>query len=400
MGQDEKKRRNADEGYKKSKSQWFFLIPLVLVCVMIVILLLPREEENLSYLSAEHSVPTLSPAETERDLAWKQLGDVDKQVVETLGDRVIAVPKGDGVQVSVAEDDYVNCRICIQVEGLSGEMIQAETLQGVYGDSYVRGFEAMKSYDGQSIFESCDITYADAEDGTKTATLWFRESTVYECRISQDEYHFYLDWYRPKELYDKIIVLDAGHGGEDLGAVASDNKTYEKNVVLSYLLGVKELADAQDEIKFYYTRVEDKNCSTDYSMGLQLRTDLVEHVEADLFLSLHLNSHESQNFHGTEMYYNETQDSWDTFNSKAFAEIVMENVTGALGLSNNGYREAATTLSIVKYSTAPVVLAELGYISNSDDLQVLLNEEKKAATEAALMAAIQEAFRVIDEEKR
>ncbi len=398
MGQDEKIRQEADDGYRRSKTQWFFLIPLVFVCMMVVVLLLPRDEENLSYLLAEHSVPTLTPGETKRDLAWQQLGMVDKQVVATLGQRVIALPKDADTQVSVVEDDYVNCKVCVRVEGLSGETIQKENLQGVYGESYVLGFDMMKSYAGQDVFNNCEITYEDTEEGTKTATIWFEESTVYECRIAQDAHYFYLDWYRPKELYDKIVVLDAGHGGDDWGAVASDGKTYEKDVVLSYLLGVKALADAQDEIKFYYTRVEDKNCSKDYSMGLQLRTDLVAHVEADLFLSLHLNAHESQNFHGTEMYYNETQDNWDTFHSKAFAELVMEHVTGALGLSNNGYLEAATTLSIVKYSTAPVVLAELGYISNSEDLQVLLDPEKKVATEAALLAAIQEAFRVIDEE--
>ncbi len=380
--------------------QWLFVIPIAVVLVMIVLLLLPRGEEDLKYLSAEHQVVTPVPTKTPRELAWQQFANADKTVVDKLGSRVLAFSKQSGMQVSVIEDDYVHRKVCVQVSGVSGETIRVESLKGVFGDSYVEGLNAINAAAGASLFDNCTVSYVDADNGTKTAIIWFEEATVYECRVAEDSNYYYLDWYRPKELYDKIVVVDAGHGGEDLGAVAPGGKTYEKNVTLSYLLGIKALADEQQEIKFYYTRTTDANCSTDYSEGLELRTDLVTNVDADLFLSIHLNSNENKRYHGTEMYYNETQDSWPGFNSRAFAEILMENVTKTLGTVENGYGAAATTLSMVKYVDVPVTLAELCYISNEGDRELILDESRKRATEEALFASIQEAFRIMESEKQ
>lgn len=383
----------------KQRVQWLFIIPIAVVLVMIVILLLPRGKENLKYLSAEHQVVTPIPTKSPRELAWQQIVNADKSVVATLGSRVLAFSKQNGMQISVVEDDYVHRKVCVQITGLSGETISTDSLKGVFGDSYAEGFDAIKATAVGSMYEDCAVSYEDAENGTKTATIWFEQASVYECRVAQDSNYYYLDWYRPKELYDKIVVVDAGHGGEDLGAVVSGTKTYEKNVTLSYLLGIKALADEQQEIKFYYTRTTDANCSTDYGESLELRTDLVANVDADLFLSIHLNSNENKSYHGTEMYYNETQDSWTGFNSRAFAEILMENVTKALGTVDNGYGAAATTLSMVKYVDVPVTLAELCYISNEGDRGLVLDESKKRATEEALFASIQEAFRIMESEK-
>ncbi len=398
-----RERRNEEQEEQKSGKkigvQWLFLIPLVFVCVMIVMLLLPREDKNLSYLSAEHSVQNAAPTSDPRKEAWANIAGVSEGMYTTLGERVIVLPKSIGTEVTVWKDDYVRRQVHICITGYTGEEFSVDALQGVYGDEYKQGLEALKMNGSEAVLEGCSVQ-TDEKDGVKTLTLMFEESTVYECRIQSDQNYYFLSWYRPAELYDKIVVLDAGHGGEDLGAVAPGGKVYEKNVVLTYLLGIKELADAQDEIKFYYTRTEDKNCSEDYSEGLTLRTDLVANVEADLFLSLHLNSNESKNFHGTEMYYNGKQDSWETFHSKQFAEILMEKVTEALGLHNNGYVEASETLSMVKYSTAPVTLAELGYISNADDFAVLMDEERQAAVEKALFEAIQEAFVRMDAEAK
>ncbi len=380
--------------------QWMFIIPIAVVLVMIVILLLPRGEEDLKYLSAEHQVVTPAPTKTPRELAWQQFANADKSVVANLGNRVLAFSKQSGMQLSVVEDDYVHRKVCVQISGLSGESISTDSFKGVFGESYVEGLDAINAAAGASLFENCTVSYVAADNGTKTAILWFEESTVYECRVAEDSSYYYLDWYRPKELYDKIVVVDAGHGGEDLGAVAPGGKTYEKSVTLSYLLGIKALADEQQEIKFYYTRTTDANCSTDYSESLELRTDLVANVDADLFLSIHLNSNERKSYHGTEMYYNETQDSWTGFNSRAFAEILMGNVTNALGTVENGYGAAATTLSMVKYVDVPVTLAELCYISNESDRALILDESRKRATEEALFASVQEAFRIMEAEKQ
>ncbi len=379
---------------KQGEIQWWYLLPLFLVCVVMILLVWPRED-NSAYLGAEHQVEGLLPTQSAKEQAWTQIENSDVSVTRQLGTRVLVLPKSEGMRVAVTEDDYVHRRVTITVTGLESESLKPESIRAVYGDTVLPGSEAFGDNPVEVVFDACEILYSDATDGTKTATLSFSERTVYECRVAEDDAYVYLDWYRPKELYDRIIVLDAGHGGADEGAIAKSG-LMEKDITLSYLLGIKALADKQSEIKFYYTRLEDKNCSEDYGEGLTLRTDLVANVQADIFISIHLNSHESNNFSGTEMFYNETQNDWPGFHSKALAELLMEKVTEALGTRNNGYGEAAETLSMVKYCEVPVTLIELGYLSNADDLTLITDKERKSATEQAIFEAIKEAFRRLD----
>ena len=57
-------------------------------------------------------------------------------------------------------------------------------------------------------------------------------------------------------MYDRILVIDAGHGGLDSGAVSKDGRIYEKNLNLGIILALKELLD-KENIKVYYTRIQD-----------------------------------------------------------------------------------------------------------------------------------------------
>ena len=66
---------------------------------------------------------------------------------------------------------------------------------------------------------------------------------------------------------------------------------------------LKKLLDAQEEIKVYYTRTEDRR------LTLNQRVNLANDLEADLFLSIHCNSNPSTSVHGTEVLFNEKQDS-------------------------------------------------------------------------------------------
>ena len=88
-----------------------------------------------------------------------------------------------------------------------------------------------------------------------------------------------------KGLKLKTVVLDAGHGGKDAGAVSFDRKTYEKNITLSIakLVGQKIQA-AYPDVKVVYTR------STDKYITLNDRAEIANNNNADLFISIHINS--------------------------------------------------------------------------------------------------------------
>lgn len=81
------------------------------------------------------------------------------------------------------------------------------------------------------------------------------------------------------------VVLDPGHGGKDPGCVSKDRKTYEKNLTLSIAktLGQKIKA-AYPEVKVYYTRTTDKY------LTLNERADIANRNNANLFISIHINS--------------------------------------------------------------------------------------------------------------
>ncbi len=83
----------------------------------------------------------------------------------------------------------------------------------------------------------------------------------------------------------KTVVIDAGHGGKDAGAVSPDRKTYEKNVTLAIarLLGQK-ISSAYPDVKVVYTRTTDKYVT------LNDRAEIANDSKADLFISIHINS--------------------------------------------------------------------------------------------------------------
>ena len=93
----------------------------------------------------------------------------------------------------------------------------------------------------------------------------------------------------------KIIVLDAGHGGQDLGAVGKNSK--EKDIVLAITLKVGEYIEQNmPEVQVIYTR------KTDVFIPLHERTNIANNNNADLFVSVHANSNPNTRPYGTETF--------------------------------------------------------------------------------------------------
>ena len=88
-----------------------------------------------------------------------------------------------------------------------------------------------------------------------------------------------------QELKLKTVVLDAGHGGNDSGAVSRDGKTKEKDLTLAITKRVGALIkEAYPDVKIVYTRPDDK------FVTLQDRADIANRNQANLFISIHINS--------------------------------------------------------------------------------------------------------------
>lgn len=162
------------------------------------------------------------------------------------------------------------------------------------------------------------------------------------------------------------IVLDAGHGGKDPGAIAIDN-TYEKNLTLATVKKTAELLK-KNGATIIMTREEDVDISLDK------RTEISNKSFADVFISFHYNSSIHSNNRGTQTYFFEHD------NNRALAEHLQSRMAEYLPLPNSGVKEA--DFRVLKNNQNPAALVELGFLSNQDDMNVIHGEEfqKNAAT--------------------
>ncbi len=159
----------------------------------------------------------------------------------------------------------------------------------------------------------------------------------------------------------KLIVIDAGHGGNDIGA--SRNGVSEKEIVLNIGKKIQEFNDVQDKFEVILTRDNDN-----YSQ-LSERTALINKLNPEMVISLHLNNspHQESERRGLEIYTQNTEAS-----QKLAQQISQKfNPCEVLGEKN---------LHILRESKAPAVLVELGFINNTKDREYLASEKGQKET--------------------
>ena len=213
-------------------------------------------------------------------------------------------------------------------------------------------------------------------------------------------------------LMSFTVVIDAGHGGNDAGAIGLVKGTQEKHLNLSV---AKQLAAkiraTYPEVKVVLTR------ETDVFMPLQQRADIVNKNHADLFISIHTNAAENRKACGAETFILGTDRMEDNLDvamrenavmkleadqtvyqgfdpnsiesyiifelmqnqymdrSLEFAELVQNQFVGTLQRANRGVRQAA--FWVLLKSACPSVLVEMGFVSNAEEEKWLASEEGK-----------------------
>ena len=201
------------------------------------------------------------------------------------------------------------------------------------------------------------------------------------------------------------VVLDAGHGGKDPGAVGKFSQ--EKDLNLSLVLKVGALLKEQyPDLNIVYTR------STDVFIPLQTRADIANKNNADLFISIHTNASENKNSKGVETFILGTEkaeknldvamrenavmklesdykttyqgfdpnsiDSYIMFElmqnnfmdqSLQFATQVQKHFVGHLNRSDRGVQQAS--FWVLLKTACPAILFEMGFISNAEEEKFL-----------------------------
>ncbi len=157
-----------------------------------------------------------------------------------------------------------------------------------------------------------------------------------------------------------VVCIDAGHGGESIGAVYGDDERLEKddNLKLALLL--------QQELKNRNAKVL-MTRSYDKTVSLEKRCRIANMNNADFFVCLHRNSAENPDARGTEIWISKTPSTKET----ELADAILLNFD-KVGISENrgvknGYRDGNGDYYINSKTNMPSCLVELGFISNEAD---------------------------------
>ena len=182
-------------------------------------------------------------------------------------------------------------------------------------------------------------------------------------------------------MYDKVLLLDAGHGGKDPGA--SGNGLVEKDLTLTMLKKVNKELDK--DIKVYLTR------NSDVYPDNNSRARIANQI-ADAMVSIHMNSTTNAMTNGTETLYQvHSNDTGETLTSKQLAELIQNSIIEATGNNNRGIVKR-TDLLILNGTTVPAVIIEVGFLSNAGDALKLSQGSYQDIVAEAIADAIEEAF--------
>ncbi len=220
----------------------------------------------------------------------------------------------------------------------------------------------------------------------------------------------------------KTVVIDAGHGGKDPGAVAK-TKLQEKDVVLDVSLQLGKLISASfPQVKVVYTR------STDVFIGLSKRAKIANEAGADLFISIHANAAGNTAAKGFESFvlglhkseaalevaklenasilmeedHEQKYESFDPNDPDAYialslrqnafldqslklAHLFQKNCVGDLKRPDRGVKQAG--FLVLYKTTMPSVLVELGFLSNVDEEKFLASKTGRSSMAKELFDA-------------
>lgn len=182
------------------------------------------------------------------------------------------------------------------------------------------------------------------------------------------------------------LVLDAGHGGEDGGAVSITGvpeSRFNLAIVLKLrdvlgMYGVDPILLREEDISLHNSSantLREKKRS-----DLENRVSAIEEVEGGTLLSIHQNTYPSSRYHGTHVFYAPTQGSQD------LAEHFQNSIKAALQADNERVaKQIPDTVYIMNHITCPAILIECGFLTNPEE-EALLRDENYQRKLAAVVA--------------
>lgn len=194
--------------------------------------------------------------------------------------------------------------------------------------------------------------------------------------------------------YSKTVILDAGHGGFDGGAVASDG-TVEKDINLNITLMIAKFLK-QNGFTVIMTRendvstddVETDKIATRKKSDLKNRLDLMDDYKDAVFVSVHLNKFTTSAASGSQVFYSKSE------KSKLLGECIQKSIVSHIQPENTRVNKQATSSTYLLYNaTIPTVLVECGFLSNKAELEKLKTKDYQNEMAFCIYCGILEYFK-------
>ena len=166
------------------------------------------------------------------------------------------------------------------------------------------------------------------------------------------------------------IVLDAGHGGSDYGAIREGIN--EKDITLDVTKRVESLLRSKG-YNVIMTRKDDTFVS------LEDRVNISKNEAPQIFVSIHVNSAVSKEPYGSETHYYHEY-------SKELATVVNKHLAQEISTKDRGLFKSM--FYVINHTTVPAILVEIGFISNDNERNELITDKRKQATAKAIADGI------------
>ena len=167
---------------------------------------------------------------------------------------------------------------------------------------------------------------------------------------------------RPLVQKQELIVIDAGHGGDDMGTRSLIPPKYqEKSLNLATANFLKEFLQKMG----YQVRM---TRSDDTFIPLPMRSLLANNYNPRLFVSVHYNAAPSEFAEGVEVYYyNSDENKKRTILSKKLADLVLQRIIQKTGAKSRGVKHG--NLAVIRETMMPAILVEGGFMTNKQEME-------------------------------
>ena len=191
---------------------------------------------------------------------------------------------------------------------------------------------------------------------------------------------------------NKIIVLDAGHGGIDPGAMNKDKTILEKDVNLEITKKLRDLLESsgatvimtREKDVSLYQEDGNKTIRQKYNENLKNRKNIIDESNADIFVSIHLNAFEQSKYSGAQTFYPKGKDD-----GKELAQFIQDELKRVVDKENNRKIKPRDDIYLLKNTNMPSVLIECGFLSNEKESQLLADSKYQDKIAWAIYVGIQ-----------